>query len=172
MAERDRLIVVSEQELDALRVEASRRCGPHSCGPSRWGWIAAGGVLVYLIVMHSFQMSERAEWRTKYADELNAGAAQSAHDAIAQGEAAQAQEWTVRRQELLGLVTKLAASQAEQFATLSASQAEQFAAMEQGIREARIAQQEARRAQWVYETPALEKEAAVLKRLERLETPR
>lgn len=42
---------------------AARKCGPHRCRWSTWGAACTGGLLVYVLVMHSFQMAERAEWR-------------------------------------------------------------------------------------------------------------
>ena len=44
---------------------ASRKCGSHRCGPSTLAWWIIGGLLIYLLVMHSFQFAERDNFRHK-----------------------------------------------------------------------------------------------------------
>ena len=70
----EKLLHVVEEDFQPTCACASRKCGPHH----HWLPKALGGALlvslVYAIVMHSFQIAERAEMRGTFVDEVRAEA--------------------------------------------------------------------------------------------------
>lgn len=54
----------------------------HRCWPSLFGWLGTGGLLLYLIVMHSFHMNDLAELRGALSSQIIKDAQAAVGDTI------------------------------------------------------------------------------------------
>lgn len=61
---------VREADVQPTCACASRHCGPHRCWPSWISWIGLGVGLVYVVLMHSFYLAERADQQGAFHETL------------------------------------------------------------------------------------------------------
>jgi len=135
---------------------AGRKCGPHRCWPSVWGWVATGSLLLYAILMHSFQMGERAQLRGAMAAKIEERVVGEARETQQRA----LEEWQAQIQTLLVSADKEVGLRLQQHRQEFERRLEAIQSITERLK----------RLNWALATPDLERDIQLKQKLEELQT--